>query len=287
MATKLKNEYSYLTAKKRSKLSFPARILQEKRLLKGKILDYGCGFGSDVRLLKEKNYDIKGYDPHYYPDLPHDKFDTIICIYVLNVLTPEEQSKVLMHISSSLKTNGRAYFAVRRDIKYEGFRLHRIHKKPTFQCIVNLPYYSIFKNDFTEIYRYTPITLNKSYNSPFIKNHEVSLVAESATAFAIFDKFPVNEGHCLVIPKRIVADYFELSFREQNALTLMVAFLKDIISTKYHPDGFNIGINIGQVAGQTIPHVHIHVIPRYEGDIDDPTGGVRNIIPEKGNYLKK
>lgn len=287
MATKLKNVYSYLTAKKRGKLSFPVRILLEKGLLKGKILDYGCGFGSDVTLLKEKNYDIKGYDPHYYPDLHHEKFDTIICIYVLNVLTSEEQSKVLMHISSLLKNNGKAYFAVRRDIKHEGFRLHRIHKKPTYQCIVNLPYYSILKNDFTEIYRYTPITLNKNYNSPFIKNHEACLVAESATAFAIYDKYPVNEGHCLVIPKRIIADYFELSFREQNALTLMVAYVKDVLTKQYHPDGFNIGVNIGQAAGQTISHVHIHVIPRYDGDMDNPTGGVRNVIPEKGNYLKE
>ena len=78
----------------------------------GKVLDFGCGIGKDVELLKHKGFDILGYDPFYFPELPKEKFDTILCFYVLNVLLPEEQAAVLMNVSSLLKPTGKAYFAV-------------------------------------------------------------------------------------------------------------------------------------------------------------------------------
>ncbi|MCV5968643.1 HIT family protein, partial [Lactococcus petauri] len=87
-------------------------------------------------------------------------------------------------------------------------------------------------------------------------------------AFSIFDKFPVSEGHALVIPKRHVSNYFELSFKEQMACWLMVNKVKTIINQHFKVEDFNIGINIGSIAGQTIPHVHIHIIPRYKGDVE-------------------
>ena len=284
------NIYSHLTAKERDKISYPARIIIERNLLKGNILDYGCGFGSDVKFIKEEGYNIIGYDPYYYPDRPQEKFDTIICFYVLNVLLPEEQAKVLMDISTLLKPGGKAYFAVRRDIKQKGFRIHKLYKKPTYQCIVKLPYKTIFKNKYAEIYEYQHYTMLHKGNgniSPFLQEDEYKeLVAESAIAFSIYDKYPVNQGHVLVIPKRKVSNYFDLTFKEQNACNLMINFVQSILSSKYNLDGFNIGINIGWAAGQTVEHVHLHVIPRYKNDIDDPTGGVRNAIPSKGNYLK-
>jgi len=85
-------------------------------------------------------------------------------------------------------------------------------------------------------------------------------------------------------PKRHVASYFELSVHEQRACWLLVNRCKEIIQKKHNPDGFNIGINVNEEAGQTIFHVHIHLIPRYKGDVENPRGGVRGVIPEKQFY---
>ncbi|MGI9192519.1 MAG: HIT family protein, partial [Chitinophagaceae bacterium] len=107
------------------------------------------------------------------------------------------------------------------------------------------------------------------------------LLLESETAYAIFDKFPVNQGHALIIPKKHTANYFELSIQEQQACFLLLNEVKEIITKQFNPDGFNIGINVGEHAGQTVHHVHIHLIPRYAGDVEDPRGGVRGVIPNK------
>lgn len=280
------NPNSHLTAKERESISFPARHVFRKGLLKGDVLDFGCGFGKDVEELKKNNVEISGYDPHYFPQFPEKKFDSIICFYVLNVLMLEEQAKVLMDVASLLKPTGRAYFAVRRDIVYEGFRMHKIHQKQTYQCKVILPYHSLFRNDSCEIYEYTPITQRpkeEKSDCPFcFPTNE--LITESATAFAIYDKYPVSQGHALIIPKRHVENYFDLTFREQSACVFMINYVKDILTKRYNPDGFNIGINIGSPAGQTVNHVHIHLIPRYQGDLQDPSGGVRGVIPHKMKY---
>jgi len=282
------NLYSHLTAKERDRLSFPAKLILNKGLLVGEVLDFGCGFGKDVELLKAKEINITGYDKHYFPDYPAKRFDTIICFYVLNVLLPEEQAIVLMEISQLVKPTGKVYFAVRRDLQNEGYRTHKIHQKPTYQCNVNLPYKSIFKNENCELYEYSHFNqLSEKYNTdcPFCKpDSERKLIVESATAYAIFDKFPVSKGHALIIPKKHAADYFQLSFREQSACIFMLNKVKEIISKKYNPDGFNVGINISEAAGQTVPHVHIHLIPRYKGDVKEPLGGVRGVIPNKQKY---
>lgn len=110
------------------------------------------------------------------------------------------------------------------------------------------------------------------------------LIVESPNAFSVYDRFPVSKGHALIVPKRHCPDYFELTPDEQTDCWGMVNTVKQILVQKYNPDGFNIGINVNAVAGQTIPHVHIHLIPRYRGDIKDPEGGVRGVIPEKRNY---
>lgn len=282
------NKYSHLTAKERETLSFPTNSLLKRNLLIGEILDFGCGFGKDVELLKNKGFNVLGYDKHYFPEYPIKKFDTIICFYVLNVLMQEEQANVLMEVSQLLKPTGKAYFAVRRDIRFEGFRTHKIHQKPTYQCNVILNYRSIFKNENCEIYEYEHFNqIKKKENSecPFCNpDSKRELIVESATAYSIFDKFPVNKGHALIIPKKHCSNYFDLSFKEQSACLFMLNKVKEIVSNKFNPDGFNVGINIGDAAGQTIPHVHIHVIPRYKGDIEDPRGGVRGVIPDKKIY---
>lgn len=285
---RMKNQYSHCTAKERDKLSFPAKIVNERNGLEGDILDFGCGFGSDVKFLHEQGYRITGYDPHYFPEYPARRFDTIICFYVLNVLLPPEQSRVLMEIARLLKPGGTAYFAVRRDLKKEGYRNHYVHEVPTYQTNVKLPFTSFFSNEFCEIYSYRHFNVAsqaKETDCPFCKpDPDRELITESATAFAIWDKYPVNEGHALIIPKRHTAGYFDLPFKEQSACWFMLNFVKDLVQTKYNPSGFNVGINIGEPAGQTVPHVHVHLIPRYEGDVEEPRGGVRGVVPERRDY---
>ena len=282
------NPYSHLTAIERTSLSFPARILKERKKLKGKILDFGCGVGKDVEILKDQKFDIVGYDPHYFPEFPEEKFDTIICFYVLNVLLPEEQAEVLMNVSHLLKPDGKAYFAVRRDIQFEGFRIHKIHKKETYQCNIKLNYESIYKNENCEIYEYqhyTQLNIGKVEVSPFFAgNIPPELIVETATTFAFYDKFPVSPGHALIVPKRLVSTYFELTLKEQMASWIVANKVKDILQKKFNPDGFNIGINVNEAAGQTIWHSHIHIIPRYDGDVENPRGGVRGVIPSKKDY---
>lgn len=282
------NLNTHLTAIERTSLSYPARIIQKQNKLVGKILDFGCGIGKDVELLKEKGFDIVAYDPFYFPNFPTEQFDTILCFYVLNVLLPEEQAEVLMNVSHLLKPNGKAYFAVRRDIQYEGFRIHKVHKKETFQCIIKLPYVSIFKNENCEIYEYLHYTTANRGNetlSPFLIGEETrELIVETATVFSFSDKFPVSAGHALIVPKRLVSNYFDLTLKEQTACWIVVNKVQKILQEKYNPAGFNIGININAEAGQTIWHSHIHIIPRYSGDVVNPRGGIRGVIPHKKEY---
>jgi len=110
------------------------------------------------------------------------------------------------------------------------------------------------------------------------------IIAESSSAYAIFDRYPVSPGHALIIPRRHCSDYFALSAAEQSACWELVNQVKQILTDKFHPAGFNIGINVGEPAGQTIPHAHIHLIPRYPNDVPDPEGGIRGVIPEKRKY---
>lgn len=278
----------HLTAIERTSVSFPTRWLKRHNLLYGEILDFGCGFGYDTDQLKKEGFEIVGYDNYYRPNYPEKLFDTIVCNYVLNVLEPNEQAEVLMSISELLRPTGKAYFAVRRDLKTEGFRTHYVHKQPTYQSNVILPYKSIFVNDNCEIYEYQHFNqLNKKTNvdCPFCNLSEnIKLITETATTVAFLDSFPVNQGHTLIVPKRHIANYFELTVHEQRALFLVINHCKKIIEKQYHPDGFNVGVNVGEAAGQSISHVHIHLIPRYKGDVENPRGGVRGVIPSKQNY---
>ncbi|PTL81528.1 DEAD/DEAH box helicase family protein [Vitiosangium sp. GDMCC 1.1324] len=122
-------------------------------------------------------------------------------------------------------------------------------------------------------------------SSPFLKVPETEWVAFNALGFAIRDRYPVSQGHTLVIPRRPVATWFEATVEEQRALFELVDEVKRGLDASHRPDGYNVGINVGEAAGQTVFHLHVHVIPRYLGDMADPRGGVRHVIPGKGNYL--
>lgn len=280
--------HSQLTAKERTKLSFPSQWLLNNNKLHGDILDFGCGFGYDVFDLGNKGYRVDGYDKFHKPEYPTKKYDTIICNYVLNVLQPDEQPEVLMAISELLKAEGKAYFTVRRDLTYEGFRTHKIHKETTYQCNVILPYQSVFSNENCEIYEYrhfNQVQPKKENDCCFCQlDADREIISETATAVAFYDKFPVSKGHVLIIPKRHTANYFDLTIHQQRALWLLVNRCKTIIQKKHNPDGFNVGININEAAGQTVMHVHVHLIPRYNGDVEEPRGGVRGVVPGKREY---
>ena len=119
---------------------------------------------------------------------------------------------------------------------------------------------------------------------PFCQVPPERIVAQNEHAFVIRDAFPVSPGHTLIIPRRHVASFFETTQEEKIALLALLDEAKHILEYEQKPDSYNIGINDGAAAGQTVPHLHIHLIPRYEGDVDDSRGGVRWVVPEKARY---
>ena len=110
------------------------------------------------------------------------------------------------------------------------------------------------------------------------------ILVENDLAFAILDKFPISPGHTLIITKRLVKTWWETSEAEKVAVMSLLEKLKQLLDQRYAPDAFNVGFNAGAIAGQTIHHFHLHVIPRYRGDVLDPRGGIRKIFPEKADY---
>lgn len=113
----------------------------------------------------------------------------------------------------------------------------------------------------------------------FCREPETELLCDNELARAFLDKFPVNEGHVLITPKRHVETYFDAAKEELAAINDLIFKVKEILDKRYNPDGYNIGVNVNHAGGQTVFHLHVHVIPRYEGDVEDPRGGVRNIKP--------
>ncbi len=121
---------------------------------------------------------------------------------------------------------------------------------------------------------------------PFCNLDRSRVFYDGKLVIGLWDSFPVTDGHVLLIPKRHVATWFDATAEEHLELISAIDVAREKILARFKPDGFNIGVNVGGAAGQTIFHLHLHVIPRYRGDVEDPTGGVRNVIPSKGNYLK-
>ena len=115
-------------------------------------------------------------------------------------------------------------------------------------------------------------------------NPEQEILAQKEHCFAIADKYPVSKGHTLVINRRHAETYFDLSREERTDCWDLVEELKEKLEHVHHPDGWNIGINTGRAAGQTVFHMHIHLIPRYKGDMKNPSGGVRHSVEGMGYY---
>lgn len=111
----------------------------------------------------------------------------------------------------------------------------------------------------------------------FCNHTDKNIIVTNNLAVAFYDKFPVNEGHVLIVPKRHVPDFFEAKEEELQAINNLIFKAKKILDQEFNPSGYNIGVNIGKDGGQTIFHLHYHLIPRYPGDVSDPRGGIRNL----------
>jgi diadenosine tetraphosphate (Ap4A) HIT family hydrolase len=121
-------------------------------------------------------------------------------------------------------------------------------------------------------------------NCPFCMLPAERILILADEALVIRDAFPVSPGHTLVIPRRHIGSFFELSDAERTCMVELLARAKAELDLSFQPDGFNIGINDGAAAGQTVQHLHLHLIPRYRGDVPDPRGGVRWVMPGKAKY---
>ncbi|MGO9152278.1 HIT family protein [Mycobacterium sp.] len=119
--------------------------------------------------------------------------------------------------------------------------------------------------------------------SPFFDVPRAEWIAANRSAFAIWDAHPVNPGHALVVSRRQISDWWEATPEERSDIFELVDIVRTKIDELHSPDGFNVGFNAGRAAGQTVDHLHVHVIPRFNGDVADPRGGVRAVIPSKGN----
>ncbi len=119
----------------------------------------------------------------------------------------------------------------------------------------------------------------------FCKRYD--LVHQADLCFISQDRYPASPGHMLIVPNRHVPNYFDCTQEEVTELWQMVNKAKEYVEKEHQPDSYNIGINVSKAAGQSVPHTHIHLIPRYFGDVEDPRGGVRSVIPTKRTYAKR
>lgn len=124
--------------------------------------------------------------------------------------------------------------------------------------------------------------MSTAQTCPFCRAEDVLL--RNDLAYMRYDKYPVNPGHVLLIPLRHVSSYFDTTPEERQALLALLDQARALLDREFAPAGYNIGVNVGETAGQTVWHVHVHLIPRYPGDVADPRGGVRGVIPAKQSY---
>jgi len=123
-----------------------------------------------------------------------------------------------------------------------------------------------------------------SKNCIFCELRDERVIGECELTKTFIDSYPASPGHTLIVPKRHFATYFEATEDEMLAIGKAVQNAKQILDEEFSPDGYNIGINNGLAAGQSVMHLHVHLIPRYKGDVEDPKGGVRWILKDKANY---
>ncbi|AEA33354.1 HIT family protein [Hippea maritima] len=126
--------------------------------------------------------------------------------------------------------------------------------------------------------------MNSQNRCVFCDTKNLEIILKNHLCYAVFDKYPVNRGHILIVPYRHFASFFDANREEVLAIHDLINDARVFLDREFSPAAYNIGVNVGEVAGQTIMHMHIHLIPRYEGDIRNPRGGVRGVIPSRRIY---
>jgi diadenosine tetraphosphate (Ap4A) HIT family hydrolase len=124
-------------------------------------------------------------------------------------------------------------------------------------------------------------------NCPFCEPAPERIVASAPLALALRDAYPISPGHALIVPRRHIASLVDLQPDEARSLWALLKDVRALLDSEHRPDGYNVGVNDGAAAGQTVMHLHVHLVPRYTGDRPDPRGGVRWVIPEKADYWSR
>lgn len=119
---------------------------------------------------------------------------------------------------------------------------------------------------------------------PFCSPDRARVFLEASLVLGVWDAYPLNPGHALLVTRRHVETWFDASTEEREAIAAAIETVRDVIVARHEPAGFNVGMNLGEAAGQTVAHLHVHVIPRYTGDVEDPRGGIRRVIPARARY---
>jgi diadenosine tetraphosphate (Ap4A) HIT family hydrolase len=132
-----------------------------------------------------------------------------------------------------------------------------------------------------------PAPNNTVSSCPFCQASSERVFQQGPLILALWDNFPISPGHALPVPRRHIPTWFEATDDERCELTAAIETARDAILARHRPDGLNVGMNLGAAAGQTVGHLHIHVIPRYAGDVPDPRGGVRWVVPQRADYWSK
>jgi len=127
--------------------------------------------------------------------------------------------------------------------------------------------------------------MKKCFFCDIQKQNDSNRIVDNQYFFARYDNFPLNDGHCEIIPKEHIVSFFDLTSEQIKSFYSLITAVKEIIDKKFNPDGYNIGVNDGKAAGRTQDHLHIHLIPRYIGDVENPRGGIRHIIPSRADYI--
>jgi diadenosine tetraphosphate (Ap4A) HIT family hydrolase len=126
-----------------------------------------------------------------------------------------------------------------------------------------------------------------AHSCPFCRLSEERIVRETPLGLVFRDAYPISAGHTLIVPRRHIGSYFDMNHEEAHELHILLCWAKQDLDQRYTPSGYNIGVNDGPHAGQTVPHLHIHLIPRYPGDVPDPRGGIRWLMPDRAAYWQQ
>lgn len=263
------NQHQLLSQYELDSLSQPMQWLLEKNLLKGRILVYGA-VSYEKNLLSRKGYNIDVCNRDYQPNHPAEQYDTIISIYLFNWLDNIEQNNVLLSVSRLLKHGGKAYFAVKHHFGFKNICLNEQHQIEQTIANVTLPFKKVFNSYIFDIYKFQHFNITSGNRSqcPYCSPQQ-QVILENEYSYAMLSDCPIAKGNALVIPKRHVASYFDLSVNEQIACQLTLNRLKKIIDEEYAPDGYSVNINMSAMVGQRVEHVGIELVAGYEKDGED------------------